>query len=49
VAVNSIWLLGFASVEFVLADRQVRREEAYLESLFGGAYADYRTRVRRWV
>ena len=49
VGVNSIWLLGFASVELVLADRQARREEAYLESFFGGAYADYRTRVRRWV
>lgn len=27
----------------------VAREEAYLERRFGGAYRDYRARVRRWL
>lgn len=49
VAFNSAWLLGFAVGEFFLADRQVRREESYLESWFGEAYADYQSRVRRWL
>jgi protein-S-isoprenylcysteine O-methyltransferase Ste14 len=27
----------------------IRREERYLESAFGAAYAEFRKRVRRWV
>jgi protein-S-isoprenylcysteine O-methyltransferase Ste14 len=27
----------------------IEREEAYLEKKFGKPYADYRSRVRRWV
>jgi protein-S-isoprenylcysteine O-methyltransferase Ste14 len=27
----------------------VAREEAYLERRFGGAYLEYKTRVRRWL
>ena len=27
----------------------VAREEAYLEQRFGGAYRDYKARVRRWL
>lgn len=49
VAVNSIWLLELALVEFALADHQARKEEAYLQSRFGAVYTDYRTRVRRWL
>jgi len=49
VVFNSVWLLAFAVVGFLLDDRQVRREESYLASLLGGAYVDYRSRVRRWL
>lgn len=49
VAFNSVWLLGFTVAEFILADRQVRREESYLVLWFGEAYVDYRSRVRRWL
>lgn len=49
VAFNSVWLLGFTAAEFLLADRQVRREESYLKSWFGEVYVDYRSRVRRWL
>lgn len=49
VAVNSVWLLAYAGTELVLADLQTRREEAYLETFFGHAYLDYRSRVRRWL
>jgi protein-S-isoprenylcysteine O-methyltransferase Ste14 len=49
VAFNSVWLLGFTAAEFLLADRQVRREESYLALRFGEAYLDYQSRVRRWL
>lgn len=49
VGFNSAWLLGFTAAEFLLADRQVRHEESYLELRFGEAYVDYRSRVRRWL
>ena len=49
VAFNSVWLLGFTAAEFLLADRQVRREESYLALRFSEAYVDYRSRVRRWL
>jgi protein-S-isoprenylcysteine O-methyltransferase Ste14 len=46
----SPWMLG-APVLFVLwIDRlQIPREEEFLATRFGGAYADYRRRVRRWL
>jgi protein-S-isoprenylcysteine O-methyltransferase Ste14 len=49
VAFDAAWLLAFTAAEFLLADLQVRREESYLESRFGQAYIDYRSRVRRWL
>lgn len=49
VGFNAAWLLGFTVAEFFLADRQVHREESYLEIRFGEAYVDYRSRVRRWL
>jgi protein-S-isoprenylcysteine O-methyltransferase Ste14 len=49
VAVNSIWLLAFTVAELFLADRQARREESFLEAVFGEPYVDYRSRVRRWL
>lgn len=49
VAFNSVWLLGFAVAAFFLARHQVGGEESYLESRFGAAFVDYRSRVRRWL
>ena len=49
VAFNAAWLLGFTAAEFLLADRQARREESYLALRFGEAYLEYRSRVRRWL
>jgi protein-S-isoprenylcysteine O-methyltransferase Ste14 len=41
-------LLLLPLVLIVIDRAVVRREERYLESAFGQAYADYRRRVRRW-
>jgi protein-S-isoprenylcysteine O-methyltransferase Ste14 len=47
---NTLWILT-ASVGFVgvMHYGVILREEAYLERLFGAAYADYKARVRRWI
>lgn len=42
-------LLVFLSAATWLFDRQIRREEAYLDQHYGAAYADYRQRVRRYL
>jgi protein-S-isoprenylcysteine O-methyltransferase Ste14 len=33
----------------LIEHRFIRREEAMLESTFGAAYTEYRSRVRRWI
>lgn len=47
---NTLWILtttvGFVGV---MHYGVILREEAYLERLFGAAYTDYKTRVRRWI
>jgi len=50
VAFDTLWLLA-ALVVFSAVVRfgVVAREEAYLERKFGGAYRDYKARVRRWL
>jgi protein-S-isoprenylcysteine O-methyltransferase Ste14 len=50
VAARSPWSLILA-LPLALAMRYgvVAREEAYLERLFGDAYRDYKSRVRRWL
>jgi protein-S-isoprenylcysteine O-methyltransferase Ste14 len=50
VGFNSLWLLA-TLVAFYLVVRYgvVAREEAYLERKFGGAYLDYKSRIRRWL
>lgn len=48
--VNTLWPVAF--LPFVLALMHfgvITREEAYLETLFGAEYRDYRARVRRWI
>lgn len=50
VMVNSLWLAASAALLLVLLDRLiVTREEKILGRIFGGAYAAYKSRVRRWV
>jgi protein-S-isoprenylcysteine O-methyltransferase Ste14 len=49
-ALNAGWpllLLPVALLTLYLV--VIRREEAYLARTFGDAYAEYRTRVRRWL
>jgi len=47
---NAAWpLVLLPVVLFVLTRYVVRREERYLGRRFGDAYADYRSRVRRWL
>jgi protein-S-isoprenylcysteine O-methyltransferase Ste14 len=50
VGFNTLWVL-FALVlfYFIVRNGVVAREEAYLERKFGGAYLNYKSRVRRWL
>jgi protein-S-isoprenylcysteine O-methyltransferase Ste14 len=48
--VNTIWpLVGLPLVLAVMHYGVIRREERYLEGLFGDQYRQYQTRVRRWL
>jgi protein-S-isoprenylcysteine O-methyltransferase Ste14 len=50
IAARSSWtLLLTLPLAITIRFGVVAREEAYLERLFGDAYRDYRTRVRRWL
>jgi protein-S-isoprenylcysteine O-methyltransferase Ste14 len=50
VGANLGWLLVALVVLFLLLHfGVVRREERYLAAKFGSSYAEYRTRVRRWL
>ncbi len=50
VLVNSLWILVFLPVLFIILDRGVViREEKYLERKFGDEYLQYKSRVRRWL
>lgn len=47
---NSLWVLLLAPVSMLIIHfYAVRREERYLEQLFGQDYLDYKQRVRRWL
>lgn len=47
---QSIWaLLLLFPVLFIIDRHVIVPEELYLERRFGSAYAQYRTRVRRWI
>ncbi|MBK5187218.1 MAG: isoprenylcysteine carboxylmethyltransferase family protein [Gemmatimonadaceae bacterium] len=49
-AANAFWPLIFLPEAIVLTYMlAIRREEAYLATEFGDAYAQYCSRVRRWV
>ena len=47
---DNLWILAML-IPFYLVLRYgvVAREEAYLERKFGDVYADYKSRVRRWL
>ena len=50
VAARSSWMLVLAlPLAITIRYGVVAREEAYLERRFGGAYRDYKARVRRWL
>src|SRR5215204_3343159 len=50
IAARSPWILVLAlPLVIILRYGVVAREEAYLERRFGGAYRDYKARVRRWL
>ena len=47
---QSIWALLFLFLVLFIIDRHVIvPEELYLERRFGSTYAQYKTRVRRWI
>jgi protein-S-isoprenylcysteine O-methyltransferase Ste14 len=49
-AARSPWILVLAlPLVVILHYGVVAREERYLEQRFGGAYRDYKARVRRWL
>jgi protein-S-isoprenylcysteine O-methyltransferase Ste14 len=50
IAARSPWVLILAlPLVIILRYGVVAREERYLERRFGGAYRDYKARVRRWL
>lgn len=47
---DNAWVLVMAPVSMAVVSRYaVRREERYLERVFGDSYRDYKRRVRRWI
>ncbi len=50
VGARSSWMLILAlPLAITIRYGVIAREEAYLERLFGDAYRDYKSRVRRWL
>jgi protein-S-isoprenylcysteine O-methyltransferase Ste14 len=47
---DNAWVLAMTAVSVIVITRYaIRREERYLERLFGATYLDYKQRVRRWI
>jgi protein-S-isoprenylcysteine O-methyltransferase Ste14 len=47
---NNTWVLAMTAVSVVVISHYaIRREEEYLERLFGAAYLEYKQRVRRCI
>jgi len=47
---DNAWILGMTVASLAVISRYaIRREERYLEQVFGQDYRDYRQRVRRWL
>jgi len=50
VLANSFWALGLIiPAAMVIHYEIVRREENYLEDIFGAEYLKYKAKVRRWL
>ena len=48
--VDSVWiLLAVIPAMLIMTYGVIKREEAYLERLFGEEYLTYKTQVRRWI
>ncbi len=46
---DNLWVLLLTPASIVVISRYaIRREERYLEQLFGEEYLEYKKRVRRW-
>lgn len=49
-AVDSVWVMATGVLAAVVLDLwMIRPEERYLRDVFGESYADYCSRVRRWI
>jgi len=49
-ALGTFWGVILTPLLIISLDRWViRHEEAYLREKFGGTYAEYESRVRRWL
>lgn len=47
---NALWpLLALVPVIWIIRTQVIDKEERYLEAKFGGAYRDFKARVRRWI
>jgi protein-S-isoprenylcysteine O-methyltransferase Ste14 len=47
---DNAWVLAMSAVSVIVITRYaIRREERYLERVFGATYLDYKRRVRRWI
>jgi protein-S-isoprenylcysteine O-methyltransferase Ste14 len=47
---DTLWILLLTPISVIIISRYaIRREERYLEKLFGQEYLDYKQRVRRWL
>ncbi len=47
---DNLWILLLTPLSVIVISRYaIRREEHYLEKLFGQKYHDYKKRVRRWL
>lgn len=47
---NNLWVLLLTPASIIVISRYaIRREERYLEELFGQQYLEYKQRVRRWL
>lgn len=50
IGINSVFMLAAVPIGAIAIDRLVIiKEEKYLEALFGDAYRQYASRVRRWL